>query len=93
MSDSIVGGWTPYRTQITPEEAALLQKAVGVGMSYSPVAVATQPVAGTNYRFFCNAKVVGPEAYNEAKLVQFYVGFDAKGPQDVKITDVPCEDK
>lgn len=42
------------------------------GVSYTPESVATQVVAGTNYRFICTAKTAtpGPETY-EAEIIVF----------------------
>nr|WP_306345609.1 hypothetical protein [Vibrio aerogenes] len=39
------------------------------GVVYSPVAVASQVIAGMNYQFFCNSKVVYPGAQNEPAMV------------------------
>ena len=51
------GGYTDYRT-ITDEDAALFSSVYTTEPVLTPYAVATQVVAGTNYRFLCrdNAK-------------------------------------
>ena len=45
---------------------------LSTGVSYTPESVATQVVAGTNYRFICTAKTAtpGPETY-EAEIIVF----------------------
>ena len=91
MSDVMVGGYTAYKTAITAEQKALLAKAVGIGVNYSPIAVATQVVAGINYRFLCNAQVTAPNTPVEGKLVQFYVPLRSETPEQVKIQDIPCK--
>lgn len=55
---NITGGWSEYSCEIDNEAKNVFEKAVTVlGVSYQPVAVAKQVVAGLNYSFFCNAKV------------------------------------
>ena len=70
----ILGGWSIFRTGITKEEKHIFEEAFKgfVGVSYSPIAVATQVVQGTNYSFFCNAKGVYPNAPNQAAMVTIY---------------------
>ena len=65
------GGWTPYTTEISAESKSVFEKAIKVllGVTYTPLAVATQVVAGTNFSFFCNAKAVSPNSANEAAMV------------------------
>ena len=91
MSDVMVGAYSAYATKITPAQKSLLEKAVGLGVSYSPFAVATQVVSGTNYRFLCNAKVIKPNAPLEAKLVQFYVPIGSETPGEVEIQNISCK--
>jgi len=43
-----------------------------VGVKYSPVAVSQQVVAGMNYRFFCNSKMVTPFSVNGSAMVSIY---------------------
>ncbi len=69
-----VGGWTTYSCDMSEEALKVFEKAFKgfVGVSYTPVAVATQVVEGTNYSFFCNAKGAYPNAPNEAAIVDIY---------------------
>lgn len=52
-----VGGYTDQR-RLSDEERALFDEAVGPAgdIVYKPMSVATQVVAGTNYRFVCKAR-------------------------------------
>lgn len=67
------GGWTPFRP-LTGDDKAIFDKALNglCGVGYEPLLVATQVVAGTNYRFFCNAQVVYPNAPHYAAMVQIF---------------------
>lgn len=73
-TNSVVGGWTPYTTPLAAEAKEVFASVTKglVGVHYTPLAVASQVVAGTNYRFFCNAKGVYPNALNEAVIIQVY---------------------
>ncbi len=88
MEDVIVGGWTPYTTEISAARKALLQKAVG--MKYSPVAMAIQEAQSQNFSFVCNTK--GVKGFNIAKVVQFIIPLGTDIPEGVKILDVPREE-
>lgn len=54
--EQLIGGYTAQRTP-TDEEITLFKSATSEldGVSYTPESVATQVVAGTNYRFVCTA--------------------------------------
>jgi hypothetical protein len=67
----ISGGWTKFRT-ITAADIPLFQEAIPFGVQYEPLAVRTQVVAGTNYDFFCNAKVVAPGTEWYQAMVQIF---------------------
>jgi len=66
------GGWTSYSTRISSDAQKAFDEALKgfTGVHYTPLAVASQVVAGMNYRFFCNAQVVYPDAPNYGALVQ-----------------------
>lgn len=68
------GGWTDYSTTISSEARKAFNEAFegSVGVDYKPLAVASQIVSGTNYRFFSNAKGVYPGASTDAALVEVY---------------------
>ncbi|MCP4220039.1 MAG: hypothetical protein GY765_35740 [bacterium] len=67
-----VGGWTPYSNEISPEVMSLFEKTIKalVGVKYTPFAVASQSMDGTNYSFFCNAKPTYGGALDKGALVQ-----------------------
>lgn len=87
-TEAVPGGWTPAESpEITPELRALLNKAAEgyVGMSFEPLALAdTQVVAGTNYRFLCEATGAFPGAAPGYALVTVYEDPEGKA----EITDV-----
>ncbi|MBI9034162.1 MAG: hypothetical protein JEZ03_06805 [Bacteroidales bacterium] len=68
----MVGAWTKYRVNMTKEEIGIFEEAFNgfVGVKYTPLAVATQVVNGTNYSYFCNAVGVYPHAPNVAAMVE-----------------------
>jgi len=61
----ITGGFTPYRP-LTAEDRALFDKVVGpiIGVSYEPTEVASQVVAGTNYKFRAIATIPNYDTYH-----------------------------
>lgn len=68
------GAWTPFETTLTTDTMDLFQKATDqlVGVSYRPIAVSTQVVAGTNYSFFCNGTPTYPNATTYAAMLEVY---------------------
>lgn len=58
----LCGGYTNQRP-LGPEEKVLFETLTAglSGVAYTPESVATQVVAGTNYRFICSAKTAIPE--------------------------------
>jgi hypothetical protein len=73
-TNTITGGWTEYQDHMSTKEEQIFSQATKdlMGVNYEPVAVATQVVSGTNYRFFCNATPVYPNAPHEATIVEVY---------------------
>jgi len=55
------GGWSRFE-MLTPSDRAVFKETMGnlTWVGYRPVAVRKQVVAGMNYEFFCNARVVYP---------------------------------
>nr|UWI50714.1 hypothetical protein NZ312_03195 [Clostridioides difficile] len=53
------GGWSKFRP-VEKEEVEIFNEAVGMlkGVDYEPLIVATQVVAGTNFKFICNATAI-----------------------------------
>lgn len=58
-NSAIVGGFSEPR-RLSDEEALLFESVASkvAGVNYTPMNVATQIVAGTNYRFLCKGKDV-----------------------------------
>ncbi|MCV6590805.1 MAG: hypothetical protein OIF57_17560 [Marinobacterium sp.] len=53
----MAGGWTPYRPVTAADLHVFMEATEGmVGVTYIPHEVATQVVAGTNYRFRCQTR-------------------------------------
>lgn len=72
----LLGGYTEAKDQtVTAELQAKFDKALeGLeGVNYTAKKlIGTQVVAGTNYKFLCDAKVVVPDAKTEEKIVIVY---------------------
>jgi len=88
QENMIAGGYTTYSCVISNDAKASFEEATAnfTGVEYSPVAVASQVVAGTNYRFFCNARMVIPEPANDAALVTVFQPLPGQGK--ATITDI-----
>ena len=100
---SLDGGFTPAKDKtVTAELKAKFDKAFEEinGAVYTPIEfVGTQVVAGTNYKFLCNRKVVYPGSEPVQKYVIIYEDLQGKCSV-LKIEDVtiaggftPAEDK
>jgi hypothetical protein len=74
MTTQMPGGWTDWSFTITPEAKKVFDEALKgfVGVAYTPLAFATQVVAGMNYCFLCKGKVVYPDAPDLAAKVYIY---------------------
>jgi hypothetical protein len=63
--EGLAGGYTAFLpVDESPLPAAVLQEKIGaiIGVGYTPLAIASQVVAGVNYAIFAEAKVAYPEA-------------------------------
>ena len=94
--ETLEGGWNiPTDPQITPELQSLVDRAFEglTGVSYSPVALlATQVVAGTNYRMLLRALPVLPDAVEVYAIGTIYQDLDGNVTlEDVQTTDVPTD--
>ncbi|MEM7536855.1 MAG: hypothetical protein AAF639_32040 [Chloroflexota bacterium] len=73
MPEQAAGGWTTFSCDISKEALEVFKSVqLPFGKTYTPVAVATQVVSGTNYDFFCNTKVAGQGKFNEIAMVSIY---------------------
>lgn len=86
--DHMPGGFSTYSCEVSDEAQASFDQAIenAAGVEYSPIAVAIQKVAGTNYRFLCNAKDNAPKAENGGALVSIFQPLPGKG--NATITDI-----
>ncbi|HEX3983930.1 MAG TPA: hypothetical protein VHX12_09580 [Acidisoma sp.] len=78
MAETLAGGWTPWR-DLSAEDLNVFHEAMQgfVGVKYTPEKVSTQVVAGTNYRFRCEAApLTHPIIYTA--VVQIYAPLDGK---------------
>jgi len=90
--DPVVGGYSPDWA-VTAQDMEIFDQAMEgfTGVSYEPALVATQVVAGTNYRFTATATPVIPEPYSYTAYV--YIFKPLNGPAELvnieKASDPP----
>ncbi|KYG75072.1 putative outer membrane protein [Roseivirga ehrenbergii] len=73
-STNLVGAFSPYTCKMSAEAEGAFKEAVDglLGVTYSPVAVSQQVVAGMNYKFFCNTQAATRYPNNGAAIVSVY---------------------
>lgn len=82
----MTGAYTPFHC-VNEQEKDLFEKVkLPLGVDYDPILVSTQVVAGTNYKFFCNARVVYPEAPWYPAIVIIFQPLPGKG--DPHVTEI-----
>jgi hypothetical protein len=74
MPEAIPGGWSPWRSPITGEALQVFEAVTKhlVGVHYTPIAYATQVVAGLNYAFLTLAKPVIVEPTESVKILYVF---------------------
>lgn len=79
----MLGAWTEFSCDISAQAQAAFDEAIGeiVGVTYSPVAVASQVVKGMNYAFFCNADTATLPHLSSAAMVN--INQEPGGPAKV----------
>ncbi len=82
MSIPVLGGWTSFDFTISAEAKSVFAAAMEgfVGVSYTPLAVATQVVAGTNYCFLCKAEFITLPIQQGLALVYIFQPLEGKKP-------------
>jgi len=79
----IAGGWTAYH-QLTAEDQKVFNEAMkdhhNLGVKYTPQSVATQVVAGINYRFKCEAEPVVLEPIQWEAIVEIFQPLGKETP-------------
>ena len=80
----MVGTFSDFSCKISQDDKNVFEKAMNgfVGVKYTPVAVATQVVQGTNYAFFCNGEGAYPESISQPSIV--YIYQDLNGAVELK---------
>lgn len=83
----LCGGYSSQRP-LTDEEAVLFKKVTeGLdGVGYTPQSVATQIVAGTNYRFICKAVTATKDPKTYEAVVVVYQPLPGQG--EPRITEI-----
>ncbi|MBU9738653.1 hypothetical protein [Diplocloster agilis] len=73
----MTGGWD-YHSELTPYDQFIFYNAIGSHENYfyQPIAVATQIVNGTNYKFMCIAKPRVPGLPAFYAIVEIYKPID-----------------
>lgn len=75
----LLGGYTKFRLLSEGEDKILKEVVKNMqGCNYEPLAVATQVVAGTNYKFFCNVTPIAPDAVSKPAFVTVYCNPENK---------------
>ncbi|WP_163831851.1 hypothetical protein [Spartinivicinus ruber] len=85
----IPGGWSLFRSDLSMNEYFVFSEALrySVGVKYTPIAVSTQVVAGTNYRFICNGEPVAPGAAPTAVVINIHQSLHGD-PKIMSINDI-----
>ena len=76
------GGWSAFSCDISKEAREAFDEAMAgfIGVRYSPVAVAQQVVAGTNYAFFCNTVSSTNPPQRSVAIVEVFQPLPGQGP-------------
>jgi hypothetical protein len=85
-SDTLKGGWTPFR-EVDGEAKELFKNAFAhhVGAGFTPFLFTSHVVAGANYIFVANGKIVYPGATDFPALVSIFKDLDGKAHiKDIK---------
>ena len=84
----LVGAFGEDRA-LTAEDRAVFDEAMEglMGVSYEPLLVSTQVVAGLNYRFTAEATVVAPDAQPTKVFIYIFQPLGDEPPELVEIVD------
>lgn len=84
----MVGAYTKFRGLEEADKKVFEEATSGLmGVNYEPLLVATQVVAGTNYKFICNATAVTNPPKEFAATVTVFQDLPQNGGK-VVITDI-----
>ena len=89
-SEAQMSGAYSEDRELTEEDIAVFEEALSglTGVVYEPLMVSTQVVAGTNYRFTCNATIVVPDAEPYTAYVYVFRSLDG----EVELVEIERED-
>lgn len=81
------GAYSKFRI-LTNEDKEIFNMALKdlVSISYEPLIVASQVVAGTNYKFVCNATTIYPGASPYLAMITIFVPLSGQG--DLAVTEI-----
>lgn len=90
MAEQTLGGWSGFDFTVSAEADKVFTAALEgfTGVQYTPLAVATQVVAGTNYCFLCQGEVVVPSQPQIAALVYIYQPLAGQPPHITEISRI-----
>lgn len=75
----LAGGWSEYSCVNEQQKEAFEEAMEGfVGKTYSPVACASQVVAGMNYKFFCNVTMPQVVPIRSQAIVEIFKPLEGK---------------
>lgn len=88
MGTNQAGGYSEARA-LDQHDKDIFAKAMDglVGVEYTPEQVATQVVAGTNYRFFCKYKTITAQPEMGIAIITVFEELPVYGG-DVVVTDI-----
>lgn len=80
MSNQLPGGWSTFSFTLTPQAKEVFTSALSgwLGATYTPIAFATQVVAGSNYCFLCEAQFATFPGNENAVLVYVFQPLNGK---------------
>ena len=91
MSIGMPGGWTSWNFTLSHEAMQVFKEATRglLGVSYTPLAFASQVVAGLNYSFLCKATAVVPDPPTRVVKMHLFQPLPGGGtPQITQIIDI-----
>ena len=79
------GCWSKFKS-LTEEDKEVFDRALKglVGVTYEPLLVSTQVVAGLNFKYVCNATLVVQEPTTSLKMVHIFKSLE----NEVSITSI-----
>lgn len=81
MTNTTTGGWSNFNFTLDDDAKKVYEEALKgfVGVGYTPLAFATQVVAGMNYCFLCKGVLATPGAQQTAVKLYVYAPLPGQG--------------